>query len=432
MSFSQSFFMGDDTMRELEKCEKKKLLKPGQLDLSTPPSNKKRNKCSDRNADADHRPGRSDLDVIDESPTEKTSILLGQSIKDRLRNVSSISKSKRKYLRRSKSDPITKDADKLNDTRQANKHLHMHRFSEGFFSSFDNEDDHNITNGQIACETEATELNKESVFNEQIDQFFQESIDWESQLRRLDQIKPPIKSPEKQKLNALDENIYDEFFYSKFTLEEENGNISKIESLLKSFDEKTSEDIFKETDSERNPTQLQNKSESKIPGSMSQLLRWDESEFFDSFHEVLNSSLKDAEEKELEAGKEVINTSVADTIELNQSLSQFIAGEMDACKHNVSEALSILDDNVIMQKKSSSIPNSSQLSQSSNIRNVTNSNQPANKVDQNIESLNEWNFPLVILNQYLKKGIKQMFDWQAECLNNPDVSNLTYWMNSGY
>lgn len=416
--------MGDDTIRELENCEKKQMQKPTTPDLLTPPSSKKRIKCNNKiNCDqTKDKPGRSDLDVIDESPTEKSSIL-GQSIKDRLRNVSSSSKSKRKYLRRSKSDPLTKEANKSDENEHMDKYSYMHGFSENFSSLLDSTSDFQYKNEEIAA-VKNGEI-KENTFHENIDHFFQESVDWESQLRKLDHLKSQNKPTENFNLNEIDENLCDDFFESKFTLENENINVSKIESLLRSFDDKTgnqvkSEDIFKETD----PANNQHEEQLKVPESMSEQLRWDESEFFNSFHEAVHNSLQVARERESEAEKEVVNTSSADTVELDHSLSQFIAGEMEVCKLDVSEALSILDENIVLPMKNESIRNTSRLTQSFNTKNVTDAVPIPARIDKNIESLADWGFPQIILNQYQKKGIKQMFDWQAECLNKPNVSYL--------
>ena len=51
----------------------------------------------------------------------------------------------------------------------------------------------------------------------------------------------------------------------------------------------------------------------------------------------------------------------------------------------------------------------------------TSSNDSFNSIDNNL--LSSWNFPVKILNYYLKKGISKFFDWQVECLQQPGVLN---------
>uniref|UniRef100_A0A1B0BTV0 DNA polymerase theta n=1 Tax=Glossina palpalis gambiensis TaxID=67801 RepID=A0A1B0BTV0_9MUSC len=47
-----------------------------------------------------------------------------------------------------------------------------------------------------------------------------------------------------------------------------------------------------------------------------------------------------------------------------------------------------------------------------------------------LKSINAWNLPLNVLKEYDRKGVRNMFDWQVECLSNPKVlfeyCNLVY------
>ncbi|KAH8402756.1 hypothetical protein KR215_009879, partial [Drosophila sulfurigaster] len=60
-----------------------------------------------------------------------------------------------------------------------------------------------------------------------------------------------------------------------------------------------------------------------------------------------------------------------------------------------------------------------------------NVSEPAPILDLNaLKLISAWNLPHSVLNEYKKKGVLQMFDWQVECLSNPKVlfehSNLVY------
>ncbi|KAH8312810.1 hypothetical protein KR044_013001, partial [Drosophila immigrans] len=58
------------------------------------------------------------------------------------------------------------------------------------------------------------------------------------------------------------------------------------------------------------------------------------------------------------------------------------------------------------------------------------SEAPAMQDLQALKLISAWNLPHSVLNEYKKKGVLQMFDWQVECLSNPKVlfehSNLVY------
>ncbi|XP_073817747.1 DNA polymerase theta isoform X2 [Musca autumnalis] len=47
-----------------------------------------------------------------------------------------------------------------------------------------------------------------------------------------------------------------------------------------------------------------------------------------------------------------------------------------------------------------------------------------------LKSISAWNLPLSVLREYERKGVKQMFDWQVQCLSNPKIlfehCNLVY------
>lgn len=49
---------------------------------------------------------------------------------------------------------------------------------------------------------------------------------------------------------------------------------------------------------------------------------------------------------------------------------------------------------------------------------------------KDLHLLSSWNLPLSVVNEYKRKGVEKMFDWQCECLQNPKVlfegNNLVY------
>ncbi|KAL7035501.1 hypothetical protein ACKWTF_008409 [Chironomus riparius] len=49
---------------------------------------------------------------------------------------------------------------------------------------------------------------------------------------------------------------------------------------------------------------------------------------------------------------------------------------------------------------------------------------------KDLHLMSSWNLPLSVVNEYRRKGVEKMFDWQSECLKNPKVlfegNNLVY------
>lgn len=52
------------------------------------------------------------------------------------------------------------------------------------------------------------------------------------------------------------------------------------------------------------------------------------------------------------------------------------------------------------------------------------------ETSENLRFISSWNLPLSVVNEYRKKNVTEMFEWQCECLKNPKVlfegSNLVY------
>ncbi|XP_041447673.1 LOW QUALITY PROTEIN: DNA polymerase theta [Drosophila obscura] len=89
-------------------------------------------------------------------------------------------------------------------------------------------------------------------------------------------------------------------------------------------------------------------------------------------------------------------------------------------------------ETTITQNLSSMPPNQLLVSpsqQNSSIREAMNSSNVAVDVEA-LKSLAAWNLPHSVLAEYKRKGVVQMFDWQAECLSKPRVvfehCNLVY------
>lgn len=56
-------------------------------------------------------------------------------------------------------------------------------------------------------------------------------------------------------------------------------------------------------------------------------------------------------------------------------------------------------------------------------------NQPEEEIEnsRNIKSiLKKWKFPANIIEKYCALGIKEVFEWQADCLNNTLISGIIF------
>lgn len=139
---------------------------------------------------------------------------------------------------------------------------------------------------------------------------------------------------------------------------------------------------------------------------------------------------------------------------LKESEFQFIDTELRKCKKDVKGCLKDEDSNISFQMSESLMDDrltSRILTPSNHNRNSFNESKNDKKkksqvilnkssaievnikeIDRtkNLKLMSSWGLPSIVLEQYEKKGIKEMFDWQAECLSNPkilfDNCNLVY------
>lgn len=101
------------------------------------------------------------------------------------------------------------------------------------------------------------------------------------------------------------------------------------------------------------------------------------------------------------------------------------------------ETQQFIDEILVSQKSSMKEFSHSNMNQSIiELVNFTSQNHSQHekslKIDQtkNLHLLSNWNLPKSIVNEYRKKNVIEMFDWQVECLKNPKVlfegANLVY------
>lgn len=42
-------------------------------------------------------------------------------------------------------------------------------------------------------------------------------------------------------------------------------------------------------------------------------------------------------------------------------------------------------------------------------------------ITKDLNLISSWNLPQSTVNEYMRKGVERIFDWQSECLQNPKV-----------
>lgn len=445
MSFSDTFALGDKTLQELERGFIKNVPKPSN-DFVTPPPSKRRaiatretNNMNNNNSASEVNLYRNDFDeIIEESPTDKTS-LTNKSIKERLRK-SSRSSARKHELNRSKSEPITPKP------KQQQKMSGITRLND-LDAMFDSPME---LSAQVES-AKATSSRGKVVFNESIDKYFQDSFGGFTQMNGLNkQNDRPVVANNA----AINTESMSQFFQSQFSLEAANGhiNVSHLEAMLKTQRQNadiTSEDLFRdvndanvaisqisfqETDNIAVDADVEMAAAITVPTTQDMSrIHWDESEFFDDLN-INSIDSKPADEKiarniEMNVNENIVlDGSIREN--LNASIAMFIETEVENCNINVS---AILND-VPQSQAPMRLPSQyAELSHPAIGRNTpiqsTRSTPKQRPIEQkevdirDMQSLLDWGFTRIILEEYKKKGIFKMFDWQAECLNNTAIRN---------
>ncbi|XP_031620779.1 DNA polymerase theta isoform X2 [Contarinia nasturtii] len=412
MSFSQSFSLGENTLNQLDVYAGnigKNINKNSKSYIS--PTKKIPPKqpvvvCLPTSCDFVNSSPNSDVirsnkipDVVDESPTEKSNIL-GKSIREQLKNASTSKKTNRKYMRRSRSDPITTNSD---SKISASALYRKHGFTEDFASMFENTMDLDEMDNDRA--NRKTKIKLHAKFEE--DDF--------------DKYMQNIQTP------SLNNDCNDtKNSDSLIALSDSGGstqhvNVSEIERLMQTENFETAKS-------------------SPVPLASDDEIEWEDSAFFnDLLESQRNSTNKCLEQNKIEDEADPVidvecismqsgrnNYEKAEEDELE---SCFLENSIHLSNLNSIEIKSMnktgytqLDTSIFSQNISERIVSNEIIAKTESADNLSLA-QP-NKFS--IDNLSEWSCSAPIIKSYKKKGIHDMFEWQAECLNNPKIKYGNY------
>lgn len=428
MSFSQSLSLGEQTLFQLDVCEGNIHCNGKNALNNNEPIVAKINRNPQKLLGASspsvnlecQSPGirlsndNKGLDVIDESPTEKVNVL-GKSIRERLKNASTSKKSDRKYLRRSRSDPING----ANNSKRSD--------SLGLFEKcgFSEDTDLFLDSTMDWSETKSDHTtHQKSKISQKLDDKF-ENDDFDIYLN-------DIQTPRIQKEqtihehNAKDDSLIALDDSAEMEVDEE-VNVSEVKRLIQTEKfEKTVEEVTEKKDD-----------------CLDDGIDWEDSAFFNELM-ASQQNVNDVAAP-VQQAESPLDDMVADPeyISMQSNQRDAVEEELELCFLEVSLELSNLN---ATETKSETQRMGSQLdtsvssrrlgersmihaTQSSN-NTTTNGNyggnrslalpKPPNK--RCIDNLTEWDCSAAIIKSYKKKGILEMFDWQVECLSQPKVS----------
>lgn len=394
MAFTQSFSLGENTLNQLDVCDMNARSngKKANKEFRSPPKkpNNSNIKCVIDKIKTPEIPSQQPLEVINESPTEKSDIFC-QSIAERLKNVTSSKKSNRKHFRRSKSDPVTN-----NKSAETSSMYRQHGLTEDFGSMFDSTMELN----------ECSKMEPKSK-SKLIDKFDDDD--------EFDHLFNGIETQPIKKKDNSSSSVETGIMELNDSSGMENVNLSEIEKLLK-----TSElNDGKQDDKQEGSFNIFSQD---VKSQLENAIQWENSAFFNEF--IVSQSVAVVEK--IDTVEEAIID--ADCSFSAASMTSFVEDEMKSCFLQLTNELSKMENPV--NRLTQNIP----LETSSISNKISFENEPVRssitqtkirnesiscKLD--IRNLSEWGCSGSIIREYTKKGIQKMFEWQAECLSIPKV-----------
>ncbi|XP_037904628.1 DNA polymerase theta [Hermetia illucens] len=422
-------------------------------------------------------------EVIDESPTNK-STKTGKSSKENSKDSLTQSRYRRRALRKNKSDSVLQSKQ---EPAVKNGNTQKENFSDFFntpmeFGVFSVEKKVNdAVNANLAEPDKSSNLNRQSPEAEQkelnnLDDMFAESMDFSEQIRFSLKDSPPKKESviniedssfsfrdldcsedmvlEKALCNSDLKELGLEFCSESPTVERstkvamdplangENLHVKELSFMLANQDVANlivdmSSEMILEEDVKRAPTRNRNTTAAGINRILSQNLTIETEEIINieetSFiAPVKQSAEKDATAKQedslMPSKKEILSVLKSEDVSLKPS--QFPVMQASLAKIDSPKDLNLSKcSGPVLNWSLSTDPEETPKKDRLQAENKKESNPP-NTHTTALKDIANWNLPPSIIKEYHSKGIRQMFDWQVECLSNPKVlfdhSNLVY------
>lgn len=414
MAFSQSFSLGEDTLNQLDVCDKNarsiEKKKCNDIEFRSPQNLSNRCKTNGNrktgNQTIEVKTPKIDssqpLEVINESPTEKSDIF-GQSIAERLKNVTSLKKANRKHFRRSKSDPVSNNTIEKNAT---NMIYHEHGMTENYGSMFDS-----------SIEWDEPNMVPPKSKSKLVDKFADDGFDT---------LLNDIQTQPKEQINDSNSSKETGIQELSDSSEMEQLNVSEIERIMKTteFDQQSKQekkfdgsfDFFSQDNDNKEQSQQIVQSHTNDDAII-----WENSAFFNDF--LSSQPINEASHDSIE---EVIDPECSFSI---KNPASCVEDEMKSCFLELTNELSKLDDRTINITQTIAAPSTDisikqEQPKLNDIKPKTQTNVQQNNSNENkcnITNLIQWGCSNAIIREYQKKGVKEMFEWQAECLSNPKV-----------
>lgn len=424
--FSQSLLIGENTLQELEKnaCEKQQ------------PQKRK----------------QESLDVIDESPTHSTNNnITCRSMRMRFESIKTQKKSLRKKgIKRNKSDSILNTS-----TGSVSQTSKTENYSEFFRSEIDYE-----FQQQIDAQAAGKPAANNSIICS-LDKYFKDSFDFDMNKIQSPTNVPPLVEkdglsteknafknvmPTENELNAMFDKS--DFFTQQNDSTIYNNDILDMPISVADLSDTSFKDcnvaIIEKVEPSENPVNIV----------------WEDSvEFNDIITHLHESNVQSINKPHTETNL-MVEDSVAlgiDNVTFTQnflkqksfendlnmhgstekSVQQFINEEIDLCSESVINAVtaqepvlnesiklnitanSLSSSNIVLNWSSDSLPNEHKMPDAKKQGTVPNTN-----------NIGDWGLTKSIVEEYNRKGIRTMFEWQVECLSNTRVlfnrANLVY------
>lgn len=426
MSFSQSFSFGDDTLDQLDVCGTR--VPPA---IASQHSQTPKQIGRTQNAGASSRmPPPADigspdprdanmknaaLDVIDESPTDKKDVTLGRSIRERLKYASTSKKHQRKHMRRSKSDPLSKDESSFVSSIDR-AHAKSSTATNAVGTLLDSSDE------WMAAAVTASHPPKSK--SKLCDRFGSSMDDMDSFLKNVDTQPNANHSRELIAISSSDEDPM---------------QVSAIERMMHGPDatgDATGDatfDVARDMGSANLAGSAANGATS-CDNACDASIAWDDSAFFNNLNGTLGDGAATASDLN-ESGEAATMLDILVDADCNLSVQhadQVADDELESCYLEVSLELSKMNETGQLSQLTPQLLHSTSMRSSLPATRTQPVAEPialdestmANQrhCSRDIKSLTQWGCTPAIIREYVKRGIESMFEWQVECLSKHEVS----------